>query len=110
MTQSDLQKVKFDDAEVSIRRGVEFKAGSKTLFFGDHMHIRYQTGNSEDVIVFREDGNPVIKRLLPKMVFAGHTNQCSIENCLVDIPAEEQKRFRAIFNKSLVGNVEPSRV
>jgi hypothetical protein len=98
-TMTALQKLRFGNSEVSLRRGVEFKAGSKTLAVGDHMHVHYLMGNSNDVAIFKEDGTLIAKRLWPKMVFADHTNQCSIENCFVDIPAEEQKQLLAVYNK-----------
>jgi hypothetical protein len=92
--------VGFGDIEVVVRPNIQFKAGEKVLFVGDHMRLE-KMGNTEDLVISKDNGKLTARKLSFRMVFHEGTNHCSIDNFLDELPPDSEKEVLAIYKRFL---------
>lgn len=95
------QKLKLADAEVTLTRNVQLMTGAQQWGTGDRMTIEHFLGNSEAVMILVEEGEPKVKRLVPKIDFTvGPPTRPTTSrgyHDFVDVKPEDEKRLLAIY-------------
>lgn len=76
-------------------------SGAKELATGDRMLVEYTTGDEEDVVIIKEDGELRVKRLVQQLQILPSSPSVSpvttVGFSLVDLDGEAEKRFLAIY-------------
>jgi hypothetical protein len=92
----------FDDADVFVRRNVQFKAGDNTLAVGDYMRLEHRFGKTDDLAIIEQAGKPTAFKIQPKMVFHNEASQCHIALFLDEMPTEVEKKFLTIYERATI--------
>ena len=100
MTENGAEMLKFPDGEVSLYRNTKWMDGAKEVAVGDHMTVRYITGNEDDVVVLNAAGKQTVKRLVTHMVVQTPSPgvvACTYPQSFDELPDDTQERLLAIY-------------
>lgn len=98
------ETLKLPDAIVTLYRGQKFMQGAKELFTADRMLVEYHTGNSNDVVVLKEEGKLRVKKVVRHMQIVSPTSSAlnstvTFPNSLADLDEKHEKRLLAIYKQ-----------